>query len=454
MSKSKSAGVTDTERLLSSLCDNTFMRSWSYPNPVKDDHKELCDLLIVFDKHVFIFFDRKNLQLQNADEGIQTSWSRWKRKVIDKQIKTADGAERYIRSGRSIFLDGKNDIPFPYSLPTTDLSIHKIIVAHGAMEACKKYSKENTSGSLAISYSDNQILDTPFHIELSRHDPVHVFDTQNLELLFRELDTFQDFSLYIQAKELAISKYHVLSYTGEEDVLANYFYNFDENLNQHFIGAADEQDLTGLMIGSGLWDSFSQRDEFLRKNEANKTSYLWDDIIQRTADNIQSGRATGHANLAADESAIFHMAKEPRFSRRALADHMVSAISDFPAPNGKVMRYLSVMPSYFSSTYYVLLQLYDPDSKHDAYCETRRQLLQLACAVVRNKNPSLTRVVGIGIEPPKYIKAVSEDLLLLKCDTWTEGDFNYYNDINRDVGLLETGKVVESELTIKHFPDP
>jgi hypothetical protein len=51
----KSKGVTPTERLLADLCEKSFLKLWSYPNPIKDDKKELCDLLAVFENHLFIF---------------------------------------------------------------------------------------------------------------------------------------------------------------------------------------------------------------------------------------------------------------------------------------------------------------------------------------------------------------------------------------------------------------
>jgi len=52
MKITKSKGLTPTERLLSELCDLTFLKLWSYPNPCKADGKELCDLLAVFEDHV------------------------------------------------------------------------------------------------------------------------------------------------------------------------------------------------------------------------------------------------------------------------------------------------------------------------------------------------------------------------------------------------------------------
>lgn len=56
----KSDGLTTSERKLAILGNHTFLRLWSYPNPYKMQlgRKELCDLLIVFDNHIFIFSDK------------------------------------------------------------------------------------------------------------------------------------------------------------------------------------------------------------------------------------------------------------------------------------------------------------------------------------------------------------------------------------------------------------
>lgn len=109
----KSDGVNDSERLLADLCEKSFLKLWSYPNSFKDDRKELCDLLAVFENHVFIFFDRENQQLENPDKDPEVLWRRWKKRVIDDQARTAHGAEKYIRSGRPIFLDKDSNMPFP-----------------------------------------------------------------------------------------------------------------------------------------------------------------------------------------------------------------------------------------------------------------------------------------------------------------------------------------------------
>ena len=122
----KSTGVTRTERLLADLCERTFHKLWSYPNPFKDDRKELCDLIVVFGDHVFLFFDRESRKFDGADKDMLVAWNRWKKEAIDKQIDTAKGAEKYIKSGRNIFLDKKNTVSFPIAI-SKDTVIHKFV---------------------------------------------------------------------------------------------------------------------------------------------------------------------------------------------------------------------------------------------------------------------------------------------------------------------------------------
>jgi len=93
MAIEKSRGQTPTEKYLSELCDRTFLKLWCYANPFKSDGKELCDLLAVFENHVFLFFDRESRKFDVSEKDIIITWERWKREAIDKQIKTAAGAK-------------------------------------------------------------------------------------------------------------------------------------------------------------------------------------------------------------------------------------------------------------------------------------------------------------------------------------------------------------------------
>lgn len=215
---SKSLGLTSTEQFLSRLCDRTFLKLWSYPNPFREPGKELCDLIAVFENHVFLFFDRELKTFAGEIEDFNLAWERWKKEAVTKQIKSAKKARNHVLRNRDqIYLDATCTIPFPVRLPADDLTIHTIIVAHGASAACKEYSPDNVSGSLAVIYSDDRRelpFPQPFLVELQRTDPVHLFDSHTVEIMLGELDTFYDFTTYIIAKEAAITKYDYYSVCG------------------------------------------------------------------------------------------------------------------------------------------------------------------------------------------------------------------------------------------------
>jgi hypothetical protein len=452
----KSAGTTETERLLANLCDRTFLRLWSYPNPFKEDGKELCDLLAVFEDHVFIFFDRKNTQLDRVEADPNVSWSRWKKDVIESQIRTARGAERYLRSGRKVFLDSRQTTEFPLAIKGTSATYHKIIVAHGAKEACKKASEQNIYGSLAISYSGApKSADTPFHIDLSKSDPVHIFDSENLEIVLREFNTIHDLSTYFGEKHAAIQKVDQFSYCGEEDLVAHYLLNFDTENNRHRIGPNDSETYNFVMIGEGEWRDFVSSDRYRRRAEANEISAVWDDLLQRTCDNYVNRTIGGNANLLRGKSAVHEMAREPRLSRRALSEFMIAAIRNFPEELGPFARNLSFMPSFYPGTGYVFLQLRAPETSmgdYDDYRQKRQAMLEIACGAAKNKFSRLTKVVGIAMEAPKFTRRVSEDLLLMECDDWTEDQQKFYEDANQELDFFATKRMRSGHTTIEEFP--
>jgi hypothetical protein len=385
----KSEGVTPTERLLADLCEKSFLKLWSYPNPVKDDKKELCDLLAVFENHVFVFFDRESSALSKEDKDPLTKWKRWKKEAINAQTRTAHGAERYIRSGRDIYLDTELSVSFPLNIDRQNMVVHKIIIAHGAKEACENFSDKNVYGSLGMFYvSGTPDLPFPFMVHMDKENPVHVFDSHNLPIIFSELDTFYD----------------MLCYCGEEDLLAHYFLNFDEKRNKHFIGTS-EKDVNAVMIGEGEWKDFVELEIYKRKKLADKVSYHWDRLLQITCQNTLDGTIGGSSPLRG-RSAIHEMAKEPRFHRRELSARMLQSISNFPETQQRIMRNLSFMPSFYKDKGYVFLQLkVDGITDYEnEYRPKRQALLEIACGAAKNKFDHLKTVVGIAIDAPKYAK--------------------------------------------------
>jgi hypothetical protein len=102
-----------------------------------------------------------------------------------------------------------------------------LVMATGAKDACLRFSPDNVSGSLGITYSDDAAGPAfPFIVHLRRSDPVHLLDSHTLGIILAELDTFYDFVSYVTTKEAAIRRFDYIAYSGEEDLLADYFQNF------------------------------------------------------------------------------------------------------------------------------------------------------------------------------------------------------------------------------------
>jgi len=459
--KSKqSTGVTATERMLADFCKRTFLTLWSYSNPYKEDGKELCDLLAVFGNYVFIFFDRASELSEAPDKDPQVLWDRWKRNVIDKQIKTAHGAEGYIRSGQPIFLDPKGANPFPFTFDREHAVIHKIIIAHGAKEACERASPENIYGSLAITYAEDDSWPTwPFQIKIDKSHPVHILDSHNMPIVLRELDTVSDFSAYLDEKIRAITALDCLAYCGEEDLLGHYLLNYDEEMKRHMIGPqtrSQNEQINGLMIGEGEWKGFIQTGLYKNTKNENRISYFWDDLIRRTCQNHLDGTLSGNSDPLRGQSAIYEMVKEPRFMRRGLSDKMRSAVEHFPETK-TLTRQVTLLSSNEPNAAYVLLQLYAPDELRvePDYREKRIAILEIACGAAKNKFPHLVKVIGIGIDAPKLLgNPGGEDFILIPCETWNDEQRSYYEEQNKNWNFFEKPELQKFEYHVTEFIPP
>lgn len=455
MAIQKSSGHTPTERYLSHLCDQTFLGLWSYANPFKADGKELCDLIAVFENHVFLFFDRESRKFDRVNADIQLMWERWKKEAITKQIRTAIGAKRYVLNNRDkIFLDAEITIPLPIKASEGELHVHKIIVAHGAKEACKQFSADNIYGSLGISYEAHPSeLSHPFIVSLERSDPVHVLDSHNFDLILGELDTFYDFMRFLVEKERAISRYDRLTYCGEEDLLAHYFANYDADSRSYKIGPKEES-YNNIMIGEGEWQDFVKTGPYQRRKAENEISYTWDRLLQKTGRNALNGTLGGDGGIFHGKSAVYEMAKEPRVARRALSEMMTQSIRNFPDNARGIVRNLSFLPSFFPESGYVFLQLYhdNPGDYDTEYRPRRRKILELACGAAKLKFPHLKKVVGIAIDAPKYSKTNSEDFILLECENWNDEDQAYYEGANKEFRFFQTEALKQYRKRVTEFP--
>lgn len=456
----KSKGVNESERLLGHLCDTTFLKLWTFLNIYKEDGDELCDAIAIFDNHVFLFFDRKMDTFNRTDKSLNVLWERWRRGAIDAQIKTAKYSEKYIlKNIGKLFLDPKCINPFPIKIPRETIIIHKIIIAHGAEEAVKKYFG-STFGSLLVNYgsSEDATEEKLFCLKLNREEKIHVFDSANVELIFNELDTFFDFKNYILMKEEAIQRHGGLFYCGEEDLLANYFSNYDRKTKNHFIGAPRKQGkFDSITFEEGLWNSYSNSEQYIQRKARYKRYRLWDRLIQYVSSHQLDGTMKGDSSFEDGKTPLYEMAKEPRFVRADFSEKIENAIASFPDDweftAGKLNTYMSCGDL---NKMYVFIQFKGLGSD-DKDRELRRELLLTTCKLMKIGLPRLKKIVGISTFSPKYSEDESLDVILFNCTNWDENENEEYlalNDEFRIIDLEKFLKIDREQTTLYEFPPP
>lgn len=440
----KSSGLNESENLLAELCEKTFLKLWSYANPYKFNGEELCDLLAVFENHIFIFCSRSTKF--NLDKEISVAWERWKRTAITEQLPSSRTAKKYIlQNPDKIYLDQKCTIPLPVSIPKENIVIHKIIVAHGAKEACRKFSKENIYGSLGIAYfntnnySSYAVRTDPFMVYLDKDDVIHIFDSHNLEIILSELDTYQDFVSYLTAKEQALKRHDSIIYCGEEDLLCNYLANIRSG-KEGLVGV--EENNKAVMIKEGGWKKFITQDFYKNRKLENKFSYLvWDKMIQKISqDAFDNMLLRGMESVFQRDSIIYEMAKEPRFSRRHLSYTLCDSIKLFLEKNIKDNYKIIFSRSlFYKETGYVFYQTKFNDiiDYSESARLSRAGALEAACGIIRNKLSFLKKIIGVTIDVTTSGKWEFDIFLMLDCENWPDEKREHFDNLNKNLKLFQ-----------------
>jgi len=416
----RGTGITGSERRLQALAERSFLQFWTYPRAFKDQGggKEICDLLVVFGNDILIFSD-KAVRFDRAGN-IKTAWSRWFSRAVEGGARQVIGAERWIRDfpGR-IFVDPTCKRPFPFNLPLHP-RFHRIVVAHGASEACRAYFGAGTSGSLLIDTSvvgdDHKSERSAFKIGWVRKETgyVHVLDDTTLHILLGTLDTASDFISYLNKKEAFIASRKFVAAAGEEELLANYLSKLNDAGEHDFVVSSE---FNGVIFDAGFWVDFQKSHQRLAQIAQNEISYVWDQLIEKFSHHTMNGTQYFPDSSPPSESelSLRMMASETRTSRRALAQALLSGLSR-PGP-GEVFR--RVLVPQQPGPYYVFLIMPRPPKIPDAeYRLTRRKHLLDLCKVCRHMHPAALDIVGIATEE-EGARYRSEDLVYLDGREWT-----------------------------------
>lgn len=429
----RSKGSTPSEALLASLCEQTFLDLWSYPNPYKAPGKELCDLLVVCGDDV-ILFSEKTIAFQDSGDECQ-DWRRWFKKAVINSIKQLRGAERSIQSANvEVYADNRAKHALLVPLPdVTRRRLHRVVVANGAAERCMRHY--GGTGSLrittAIPRDESGLIQSVPLFSVGDLDPsdtfVHVFDSFNLPVVLTEVDTITDFVRYLREKERLFRSGIAVAAHGEEDLLAFYLQTTDDNHEHTFFGEhllVDGEPLDLFALDGEWWSAMSANPQYVAKKKADEISYSWDDLIRRFTQHKIRGTSTEIGAAETDplnERGVLYMALEPRLARRGHAQSLSEAIAKAPA-HSPTTRMIGSANST-DPTRYVFLQFphHEPLDRRGIYREARVELLHAYCLVTMQQNPELLHVVGIATEPPlHYGEARSEEMVVIEREWWDE----------------------------------
>lgn len=416
----KSQGTTPSEKILSAICEETFLSLWSYPNLYRDqgrttataDGKELCDLLVAFGNDILIFSDKSCAMGDSGELGLD--WSRWFRKSVIESAEQIYGAERWLNQHPGkVFLDRACTVPLPISVPLLgECRIHRIVIATGARERCAR--ELGTNGSLALNPAtigqkhvadfdrNGRIIETgdfrPFVV--GQVNPakgfVHVLDEQSLALVMRELDTARDLIAYLSAKEKLIISGKLAYAAGEEEILYEYFRNFDLMRGHYFETSANHP----LVLNSDGWRDWENSPEWRREQKQNALSRLvWDRLINDFTSNVLSGRTLKGSigDISEAERALRVMAGESRLARRDISRAFVERMGQ--SSQSRRMWRMLFSSENMSTGYVFLFYRHENGIDFEDYRLERKTWLTALSLCYGSENPHLKQIVGIATEP-------------------------------------------------------
>jgi hypothetical protein len=461
-------GVNTSERILTELCQRTFLRLWSQTNVFTDEGfrdgkgstRELCDALVIFGNDVIIFSD-KHIDFQQHRE-LKVAWPRWYKRAVSESCRQLYGALSWlIRFPDRAFLDAKCTRKLAVPVPNTAPTFHLVAVTRGSRDAALKSHAGGGLGTLGLNSSieGNAHLEQPFVIGLP--DPtkkfVHVFDEVAIGLVLGELDTAADFLDYLKKRELLLGrKGSAVLAVGEEELLGTFMQTMSADETEHVFATIEPGEPVPDMVvfGGGVWESLQKDPAYARKKQADRISYEWDRLIDRF---IEYGDAGAYGALlkqtgAQSEQGLRWMAAENRYRRRQLAQSFIGAMERVE-PGGRIGR--MVYGGVADEPVFVfLVKSKRKEESYEDYRQYRVALLHAYVQAARLQAPLGTVFVGIAFDNPhKSYRGGSEDLFALFKESWTDAELQELEAKRLELGLWKRGPQV-SRHRQDEFPKP
>lgn len=370
------------EAFVYELAKNTFLTDWCYLNPKLPNGKEICDLLIVYDD-TLIIWQIKDLKLDKDNK-----YDEWQVKRNLKQILTAK--YRLLKSKLPIELENPQRGKEQFD-PTKIKKTYLISALLGAGEDYYAFMSEREGNK------------------------IHTFTRKFTEIVLKELDTINDFTEYLKAKESILPESRIILNNGEEELLAYYI------MNERTFRTIGESPMS--LIVDGIWEELQKKPEYIARNEENQISYGGDDIIERAHE----------SNDYKYELIAKELARPNRFQRRILAKTFYDAHvrADKERVNNNFRR---IIPTEECTYCFVFL-----DKSKDR--ENRKALLQTVCFIARGLYKKVNKVIGIATEMT-INPTCSYDYSLLFLPEWTEENQKEMEKIQKETGLFTNTKAM------------
>lgn len=265
---------------------------------------------------------------------------------------------------------------------------------------------------------------------------VHVFDDTSLNIVMETLDTITDFVMYLTKKERFIQSGQLVWAAGEEDLLAYYLKDINNDGEHDFIVP---NNFNALVIPEGLWEGFLRNPRRKAQIEEDKVSYMWDMLIERFNKHIlaRTQYFTTSSTVRQSERSMRFLAREPRTRRRMLASSLLNLLETRPF---SMKRARVLQPSRPGDPYYVFLLLpwFDRRSEEENR-EVRYKLLEAYCKVTKLMYPNAQDIMGIATETGSVLSEHrSEDAIYLNARYWTDEDQADAKQLQQDLSILTT----------------
>ena len=263
---------------------------------------------------------------------------------------------------------------------------------------------------------------------------VHVLTDTSLDIVLRTVDTIFDFTSYLKKKEAFLRCGKPILAASEQDLLAFYLKDINDEGVHDFIVPSDAQ---GICITEGQWEDFQQRPERIAQIEVNNISYAWDSLIEAFSEHILADTQyhTTQRGVEHSEKIMRHLAREHRTRRRTLAKAYLEVIEK-GVQSDRFTRYVG--SSYSGDTFYALLSLKMPDSvTYEKYRKVRLDILEACCMRLKLKFRNAKDIVGIATEPGIENRSRSEDAIYYDVREWSAED---------EKKAVELSKILNSHL--------